>query len=281
MRDTEPNARNTVQGMEFSDDDLQFLVRVLMPESEDRQRMTRVLREDSEIREAMLADERVFRRMLTDPLSVLRVSPALFFAILLARVRADLEHEPYTLEKSKRLSMVLFDVPQIVELLDDRKLRAYLTELLVSFVRINSFSFSVRVRPGLWRRVRFSDFDIDSLVKYCSAIDESERFPAYKRIADICLFTLGILSAPAPADTAEDPPKIEGMRMRANRNQADYVQEGVTFYRLAAQHSDIRARGRSEVLATLADKFTLAVKPLAVMSARYLHPFKDNVFLQG
>ena len=114
-------------GMDFSEDDLQFLVRVLMPEADDRQRMARVLREDAEIREAMLADERVFRRMLTDPLSVLRVSPALFFAILLARVRADLENEPYTLERSKRLSMVLFDVPQIVELLDDRRLRRYLT----------------------------------------------------------------------------------------------------------------------------------------------------------
>jgi hypothetical protein len=160
-------------GKEFSDDDLQFLVRVLMPETEDRQKMARVIRDDAEILEGMLADQRVFRRMLADPLSVLRVSPALFFAILLARVRSDLEHEPYTLERSRRLSMVLFDVPQIVELLDDRQLRAYLTELLVSFVRINSYSFSVRIRPGLWRRVRFSDFDIDSLVRYCNAIDES------------------------------------------------------------------------------------------------------------
>ena len=271
----------TEPGKEFRDDDLQFLVRVLMPTSEDKPRMARMLREDEEMLEAMLADERVFRRMLADPLSVLRVSPALFFAILLARVRSDLEHEPYTLEKSKRLSMVLFDVPQIVELLDDRQLRSYLTELLVSFVRINSYSFSVRIRPGLWRRVRFSDFDIDSLAQYCDAIDESERFPVYKRIADICLFTLGILSAPPPEDPSSlDALKMPGARVRLNRNQDDYVNEGVTFYRLAARHGDVRARGRSEVFSTLADKFTLAVKPLAVMSARYLTPFKDSVFLQ-
>jgi hypothetical protein len=267
-------------GKEFSDDDLQFLVRVLMPETEDRQKMARVIRDDAEILEGVLADERVFRRMLADPLSVLRVSPALFFAILLARVRSDLEHEPYTFERSRRLSMVLFDVPQIVELLDDRQLRAYLTELLVSFVRINSYSFSVRIRPGLWRRVRFSDFDIDSLVRYCNAIDESERFPVYKRIADVCLFTLGIFSAPAPEDSSPDVLKMLGMRVKANRNQDDYVSEGVAFYRLAARHGDVRARGRSEVFSTLADKFTLAVKPLAVMSARYLQPFKDSVFLQ-
>ena len=265
------------QGIEFSEDDLQFLVRVLMPGAEDKQRMARVLREDAEILEAMLSDARVFQRMLADPLSVLRVSPALFFAILLARVRADLEHEPYTLEKSKRLSMVLFDVPRIVELLDDRQLRGYLTELLVSFVRIKSFSFSVRIRPGLWRRVRFSDFDIDSLVQYCNAIEESQRFPVYKRIADICLFTLGILSAPPAPET---PSEMLKTPLRGQRNQDDYVNEGVTFYRLAARLGDVRARGKSEVLSTLADKFTLAVKPLAVMSARYLKPFKDSVFLQ-
>ena len=265
---------------EFSDDDLQFLVRVLMPTTEDKPRMARMLREDEEMLEAMLADERVSRRMLADPLSVLRVSPALFFAILLARVRSDLEHEPYTLERSKRLSMVLFDVPQIVELLDDRQLRSYLTDLLVSFVRINSYSFSVRIRPGLWRRVRFSDFDIDSLARYSNAIDESERFPVYKRIADICLFTLGILSAPPPEEAPPEALTMPGTRVRGNRNQDDYVNEGVAFYRLAARHGDLRAQGRSEVFSTLADKFTLAVKPLAVMSARYLTPFKDSVFLQ-
>ncbi len=267
------------QGTDFSEEDLQFLVRVLMPETEDRQRMARVLREDEEILDAMLADDKVFHRMLHDPLTVLRVSPALFFAILLARVKADLEHEPYTLERSKRLSMVLFDVPQIVDLLGDRQVRMYLIELLVSFVRINSFSFNVRIRPGLWRRVRFSDFDIDSLVRYCSAMDESQRFPAYKRIADICLFTLGVLSAPAPPDQGRDMPENEWARAR-RRSQDDYVAEGVAFYRLAAQHGDGKATGRSEVFSTLADKFTLAVKPLAVMSARYLHPFRDEVFLR-
>jgi hypothetical protein len=138
----------------------------------------------------------------------------------------------------------------------------------------------VRIRPGLWRRVRFSDFDIDSLVKYAHAVDESERYPAYKRIADICLFTLGVLSAPPPVDPVSELLKAEGMRLRSQRSQDDYVNEGVAFYRLAARHGDVRARGRSEVLATLADKFTLAVKPLAVMSARYLQPFKDSVFLQ-
>jgi hypothetical protein len=263
-------------GSTFSDEDLSYLIRVLVPGVEDKQRTMRALRDDEEILEAMLADDRAFHRLIDDPLSVLRVSPPLFFAILLSRVKKDIQEQPFTLERSKRLSMILFDGPQIIQLLNDKDLRAYLTGLLVSFVRVNSFSWTVRVRPGVWRRLRFSDFDIDSLLHYSSSLEEHERFPAYKRIADICLFTLGIL---APSDPpAPEPAAPESMHLRARRWD-DYVAEGVTFYRLASQHDESRARKQSEVLSTLAEKFTLAVKPLAVMSARYLQPFKENLFL--
>jgi hypothetical protein len=268
-----------MNGLSESDEDLSFLIRVLMPETHDRTRMMRMLREDGEMLEAMLSDERVFHRLLDDPLSVLSVSPTLFFAILLARVKTDLQRQPFTLEHSKRLSMVLFDAPQVVQLLEDKQLRAYLTELLVSFVRVNSFSWTVRVRPGIWRRVRFSDFDIDSLLRYMASLDEPERFPAYKRIADICLFTLGIF---APADTPVSAQSLltEGLRVKARRGWDDYVSQGIAFYRLASRHPDIRARELSDVLSTLSEKFTLAVKPLAFISSRYLQPFKENVFFQ-
>jgi hypothetical protein len=265
-------------GSSFSDEDLSYLIRVLVPGVEDKQRTMRALRDDEEILDAMLADDRAFHRLLDDPVSVLRVSPTLFFAILLCRVKRDIQEQPFTLERSKRLSMILFDGPQIVQLLEDKDLRAYLTGLLVSFVRVNSFSWTVRVRPGVWRRLRFSDFDIDSLLHFSSSLEEHARFPAYKRIADICLFTLGILPPTDPPDAAQM--FAEGMRIRA-RSWDDYVSEGVTFYRLASQHDESRATRQSEVLSTLAEKFTLAVKPLAVMSARYLQPFRENVFLQS
>jgi len=260
----------------FRDEDLLFLVKVLMPGSGDPQRMIRVLREDEEILEGMLADEKVIRRLLDDPLSVLRVSPALFFAILLARVKADLEQQPFTLERSGGITMPLFDAPQILQLLGNRELRAYLTEMLVSFVRINTFSTAVRVRQGLWRRVRFSDFDIDSLVRYGSAIDDAQRFPVYKRIADICLFTLGIFSPPGREQNAPSP--FPQARPRARRSRDDYIAQGTSFYALASRHREAQVRKLSEVLSTLAEKFTLAAKPLSVMSMRYLEPFKENVF---
>ena len=125
----------------FSNEDLLFLLKTVMPDSTDHQRMIRVLQEDEEILEGMLADERVLRLLLDDPsFTLLRVSPALFFSVLLARVKLDLEKQPWTLERTSRLSMVLFDSPQVVELLDNKDVRDYLAALLVSFVRVNSFS---------------------------------------------------------------------------------------------------------------------------------------------
>jgi len=264
----------------LKNEDLLFLIKVLTPEIEDKQKMIRALREDEEILEGMLSDERALRRLLDEPLSVLRVSPALFFAILLARVKADLKRQPYTFERSGGFTTALFDTPQILELLEKKELMAYLTDMLVSFVRINTFSTAVRLRKGVWRKVRFSDFDIDNLVHYGNSIDESYRFAVYKRIADICLFTLGILSPPEQAENL--PPAFPPAKSRFSirRSRDDYVVQGVSFYTLASQHREAQARNLSEVLATLAEKFILAAKPLAVMSSRYLEPFKDNVFLQ-
>ena len=267
--------------LKFSDDDLLFLVSTLMPEGTDRKRMIRVLREDEEILQGMLSDEKVLHRLLHEPsFTLLRVSPALFFSVLLARVKLDLERQPWTLEKTSRLSTVLFDSPQVVELLSNQEVRDYLASLLVSFVRVNSFSTTVRVRSGVWRRVRFSDFDIDSLLRYGNAVNESERFPAYKRIADICLFTLGIFSPPQSSFDAPLSALNEGLRMALRRTREDYIAQGGIFYKLASRHQEAATRSLSDVLALLSEKITLAAKPLTVMSARYLAPFKDQVFLQ-
>jgi len=267
--------------LRFSDDDLIFLITTLMSETTDRQRMIHMLRDDKEILEGMLSDERVVHRLLDDPsFTLLRVSPALFFSVLLARVRLDLERQPWTLERTSRLSTILFDSPQVLELLSNRDLRDYLAALLVSFVRVNSFSTTVRVRAGVWRRVRFSDFDIDSLLRYGNALDESQRFPAYKRIADICLFTLGIFSPPQSAPEAPLAFLNARLRMALRRSREDYIEQGGTFYRLASRHRDAAAQKLGDVLALLSENIALAAKPLTVMSAKYLKPFKDQVFLQ-
>jgi len=268
-------------GLGFTDNDLVFLITTLMPENTDRQRMIRALREDEEILEGMLADEKVLHKLLDAPsFPLLQVSPGFFFSVLLARVRQDMERQPWTLERTSRLSMILFDSPQVVELLSNKEIRHYLAALLVSFVHVNSFSATVQVRDGVWRRVRFNDFDIDSLLRFGSALDESQRFPAYKRIADICLFTLGIFSPPSGQEYAPLALINERLRMALRRSREDYIEQGGIFYRLAARHRDASEEQLADVLALLSEKIALAAKPLTVMSAKYLAPFKDQVFLQ-
>ena len=279
----------------FRDSDLLYLVKTLIPQTQDASRMIRVLRDDPEIMEGMLKDPKLAHRILDDPQSILQVSPSLFFAVLLRRVRADLEKERFTLEHAGGRNMALFDTPQIVALLDRGELLSYLTDMLVSFVRVSSYSTVVRAKHGVWRRVRFSDFDIDSLLSYGSAIEESRRFPVYKRVADVCLFTLGIMPPEEAGQTRSAGARVAGpgtragnahglpldsLRVSRRRTRQDYVTQGSSFYRLASRHPDAEVRQLSDVMSTLAEKFALAVKPLSTMSTKYLAPFKEKVFLQ-
>ncbi|HUV07581.1 MAG TPA: hypothetical protein VMX75_07610, partial [Spirochaetia bacterium] len=173
----------------FNDEDFLFLIKLLMPGSTDTPRTIRVLRDDEEILEGMLKDEKLFSYLLENPDSLIKVSPYLFFVALLNRVKYDLEHKAYTLEPGELHPVFVFDSHEVVTLLKDISIRNYLADMLVSFIRINSITIPIRIRKGIWRKLRISDFDIDSLIRYSQMISEHQRFFPYKRIADVCLFT--------------------------------------------------------------------------------------------
>jgi hypothetical protein len=264
----------------LSDKDLNLLVEVLMPGCRDMERMTRVLRDDEDILEGMLTDERLFNYLMNDPESLVSISPYLFFSILLNRVKNDLKQQPYTIERQDRYQMVVFDSRDVVELLRDRKIFNYLIDMLVSFVRINSYSVSIRVRKGIWRKYRFSDFDIDSLIKYSEMIDEEQRFPSYKRIADICLFIIGVFSD--YVDTWSKQSGFEHPRLRnlSRRNRDDFMKNGQYFYRAASEQKMAQMLELNRVLQELSEKFILASKPLTFLSRHYLGLLKEKLFLQ-
>jgi hypothetical protein len=259
-----------------------FLIRNLMPGYEQRQRMLRVLREDEDILEAMLADEKLFHILEDDPQSLLQVSPHLFFTVLLNRVKGELNNRSYTMENDFGAHAVVFDSAVVAGFLEDRGIRNYLADMLVSFVRINSYTIPVRVRKGIWRKYRFSDYDIDSLMRYSEVLSEEQRFPSYKRIADICLFTRGIFHDHAQL-----------MRVRASitgKGKQELENYGRYFYKAAAEYAALmeqqsltaeeqrRLREIIEILLKLSEHFATAVKPLTFMANHYLEPFKDELF---
>lgn len=268
----------------LNDNDLLFLVRTLMPGYDQRQRMVRILREDEDILEAMLADEKLFRILSDDPQSLLQVSPHLFFTVLLNRVKKELKARSYTVEKDFGSNALVFDSAAVVGFLEDRSVRNYLADMLVSFVRINSYTIPIRVRKGIWRKYRFSDYDIDSLMRYSEILSREQRFPSYKRIADICLFTRGVF---------HDQTGMKGISgSTAGKGKQELENYGRYFYKAAAEYAELMERHSLtteeqrrlqeivEVLLQLSEHFAMAVKPLTFMANHYLEPFKEELFLK-
>ena len=264
----------------FSDEDLLFLIKTLMPGVSDRRRMVRVVREDEEILEGMLSDVRIVRHLLGDPEAILQVSPHLFFSVLLLKVQKDFQNQTYTIEQDDRHSAIVFDGQKVGKLLHERRIRDYLVDMLVSFARINSFSTTVRIRRGIWRKIRFSDFDIDSLIEHSRNIDESQRFPSYKRIADICLFTLGIFSDRLKEFQGVLTIEHRESKIPLRRSRNDYAEQGKYFYQAAARLDAAVSPDLKHVMMELSDNLVLATKPLTVMAFRYLGSFKEQVFHQ-
>jgi hypothetical protein len=133
---------------------------------------------------------------------------------------------------------------------------------------------------GIWRRYRTSDLDVESLMRYCQAVDEEFRFEPYKRIADVCLFLAGMF--PDYIESRHRYPLSRQLRPRTKgqicRSLEDYEAYGRAFYGLAAEHHRARVEGLDDILATLSDNFVLAEKPLIFLANRYLRFTRHRLF---
>ena len=177
---------------DLTDTDLAFVVAQTAPDSANPARLAALVREDPDFRKAMIGDERVLEGVLNDEEVFLKVSTALYFEVLLRGSLKELETAAYTVERSGRSSIPVFDTSEVTELLMRDGIIEYLAHMLTSFTKINSYVVPVRVRPGVRRRIRYNDMDVDSLIALCEKAGDHERFAFYKRIADVCLFTSGV-----------------------------------------------------------------------------------------
>ena len=266
-------------GQLLTEADLNFVVGAAAPDVVDRERLKRLVLEEEEFRDALLGDDRVFRRAVDDQEILLRITPALYFEILLRRALKELDGATHTLERVGRQSIPVFDTGEVAALLRSPEVLKYLAEMLVSFTRIRSYVMPVRVGKGIRRRVRFNDMDIDSLRRFCATVDEEHRFGFYKRIADVCLFVAGIFPdhtsgyrRPAPGG----PRHAQAGRVR--RGLEDYERDGQKFYGLAEEHPVARDLELSEVFGLLSQHFTSARKPLTFIATQYLHSRHRQLF---
>ena len=268
------------KGLRLSDSDLDFLVDTVSPEVRDRSRLKQIIREDRDFRNRYIGDEKVFRRLMDDDELFLKISPTLFFEILLRKAASDLEEVSYTVEKTSTMRIPVFDTKDVVELLTKEPLLGYLADMLASFTRVESYVISFRVKKGVWKKIRFNNLDIVSLMSLCQAMQDEYRLGLYKRIADICLFILGVFPDYAERDyrypfSGELRPQIRG---KLRISPADYETEGRKFYRLAAEHQSARELDLSEVFWALHGNFQKAKKPLNFIAEHYLHYRRHKVF---
>jgi hypothetical protein len=220
---------------------------------------------------------------MADEEALVKISPALYFEILLRKALRELEKASHTVERAGSQAVPVFDAREVVALLSKQPVFDYLVDMLTSFTRIESYTIPVRVRKGVWRKIRFNDMDIDSLTRFCETVDEEHRFSFYKRIADVCLFILGVFPEHAHFDyryplSGEARPHIPS---RVRRGIEEYEEEGKKFYKLAAEHQSARELDLSEVFWLLHGNFNAARKPMSFISEHYLHYQKQRLFGWG
>ncbi len=264
----------------LSENDADFLIETVSPEARNKPGLRQILRQDQDIRNSYVADEKTFRRLMSEEESFVKISPALFFEILLRKSSRDLADAGYTFERSGTEKIPVFDTPEIIELLKKEDLVRYLADMLSSFTRVQSYSFSIRIRKGIWKKFRFNDLDILGLMSLSQAVEEGYRLSLYKRIADICLFMLGIFPDFAErqyryAHSGRVRPHLRG---KVRISPEDYAAEGRKFYRLASEHPSARELCLEEVFWNLHKNFDVAKKPLNFIADHYLPRTRDRYF---
>ncbi len=271
---------NPMISIQLTDRDLDFLIEAAASGVGDKANLKRILCNDADFRNSFVSDEKVFNNLIADDEIFLKISPALFFEILLHNAARTLSKASYTLEKTRNMNIPVFDTQDLVELLKNQSIVTYLANMLSTFTRIESFVITFRVRTGLWRKIRFNDMDITSLIHFSEAVNDEFRLSLYKRVADVCLFILGIFPEYAERSyryplSGEIRPQIAA---NAKISPEEYEQKGQQFYRLAAEHQVAVEMDLSDVFWALHENFQKAKKPLNFIADYYLTTRRHHLF---
>jgi hypothetical protein len=265
----------------LSERDLDFLIETVHPEVVDKLKLREIIREDEGFRNTFIADEKVFSKLMDDEEIFLKISPILFFEILLRRVVNDLKGVSYTLERTSRMKIPVFDTKEVVDLLTQEPLLDYLANMLSSFTKIENYLIWFKTKTGNLEKIQFNDLDILSLMGLCEVVEDEYRLGFYKRIADICLFILGLFP-----DYAEREYRYPfsghvrpGFLGKVRISPEEYEKEGRRFYKLAAEHQSAKEMNLAEVFWTLHENFLKAKKPLNFIAEFYLRYKKQKLFV--
>ncbi len=235
---------------------------------------------DETYRGELLRADALFRRLLNSDGVLSRVSPRLFFEVMLRRAVKELGRQVHVFERSRGKSIPVFSADDVVRLVSNPSVLYYLADMLASFTRVESHTARVFVRRGVMRKTRYSDLDVRSLVKLAQQTEEQARLPLYKRAGDACLLILGIFpDFPATAHRYAASGALRPFVERRGRlSVEEYEAVGARMYGLAAKHPAARKLGIDEPLARLRDGMIDAQRPLNFISEHYLRYGRTELF---
>jgi hypothetical protein len=252
--------------LQLTESDLRYVVETVATKRQDTEHVVELIRGKPDILEPMLEDPKLAERLLNDEETFARVSPWLFFAVLLRRVQRDVGQKSFVFEIGAAGQRIpIFEAERVAELLAEPATRDYLAGMLAAFTRANT-AVVYREEGGAWHQRQFNDIDMDDMIALARVIERSSRPALYQRIADIALFLCGIF--PDHASLFIAYPRTA---FRGRRTLQDYETEGRRFYELAARETDpLHVRATCWILA---EHFTLARHALNTLSDLYLKCF--------
>jgi hypothetical protein len=234
---------------------------------------------DERVRAELLGSDRLFRRVLNLDDALVRISPRLFFEVLLRRSIQEIGHSPHVFERMGQDRVPLFLGEDELRVVSQPLVIDYLADMLASFTNIHSHTARVRVRHGVWRKSRYSDLDVPSLLRRASEAEGAEQQRVYKRAADASLLILGVFP-----DYATAAMRYHGTGMLRRRGARltteEYEDVASRAYKLAAEHPETSPE-QVEPMLMLSDHVIDAKRPLTRMADQYLRFRRGSLFGTG
>ncbi|MDK2896223.1 MAG: hypothetical protein PWP04_343 [Candidatus Atribacteria bacterium] len=262
----------------FTPEDYRFISEVVSASKEKESQKTALssLLNDPDVLNVVLDNQNLFQRVALDDTIFVRISPYLYFEILLRQSLRDIQREFYTLEQvGYKTRVPVFDGQKVVEIFSQDMIKDYLVELLVSFVRVENFTILIRRGRGIYFKQTISNMDFDFMSETSQKVEEPYRFLFVKRAADIALFLCGVFSEQLFATSSN----FKARRMAKALSRGEELEKyGQELYRQACNSELAREYQLDTVLQCLAEHFSLSKKPLNVLSDRYLCFKKYNLF---
>jgi len=267
-------SRINTQLAQLTPQELDFIVTTVTTRRTDYKHIKEIVKDKPDFLEVMLDDERLFQRIVSEEEVLLRISPYLFFTIVLRKAKRDLASSTFTMEPiTADQSVPVFNAAEAARLIEDSEVRNYLAEMLSSFTRTNTITMRYKKGGVIYRRT-FSDSNVDDMLNLLSFIGEESKFTVYKRIGDICLFSTGLF----PEHVLSFRPAGEGFSRKRARSFDDYEKEGIESYQRAAREETAEIVGLRDVLEAISERFALARKALNLIAERYIPTKRKDLF---